>query len=270
MDMLPSQHSCFSFDVLADRYDDWYESDEGSAIFREELACLRTACPRYLGRWLEVGVGTGRFASELGIAEGIDPSPKMLEYAARRSVRTYTGSAEHLPFPDGSFDGVLMALALCFVQDAKQALRESARVLHPSGTLLVGIVPMQSPWGRLYAQKAVEGHPVYSLATFRTVSETLSLAEETGFVLRESASTLCWNPGDTPTSEPRVERRASENAGCAALRFENGGMSIPDAPGLGVDIVPEAIEKYPYERRELRHFRGDLTDIRLPDAEDYA
>jgi galactonate dehydratase len=55
-----------------------------------------------------------------------------------------------------------------------------------------------------------------------------------------------------------------------SVRFENGGMSIPDAPGLGVDIVPEAIEKYPYERRELRHFRGDLTDIRPPDAEDYA
>ena len=55
-----------------------------------------------------------------------------------------------------------------------------------------------------------------------------------------------------------------------SVRFEDGEMGIPHAPGLGVEIVPEAIEKHPYERRELRHFRGDLTDIRPPDAEDYA
>jgi len=221
----PSQHSRSAFDVLADRYDEWYESAEGAAVFREELACLMAACPQRRGRWLEVGVGTGRFASALGIAEGIDPSPKMLEYAARRGVRTYTGTAEHLPFQDASFGGVLIALALCFVRDARQTVRESARVLRPSGTMLLGIVPAGGPWGRLYAQKAAEGHPVYSLAAFRTVSEIVALAENAGFVLRESASSLFWNPGDTPADKARIERRAAENAGFAALRLENRGIA---------------------------------------------
>ena len=218
------QHPRASFDALADRYDEWYESAEGAAVLREEQACLKAACPERRGRWLEVGVGTGRFASELGIAEGIDPSPKMLERAARRGVRTFTGAAEHLSFPDGVFDGVLMALTLCFVQDARQALRESSRVLCPSGTLLVGIVPAESAWGRLYAQKAVEGHPVYSLAAFRTVSQIVAFAEGAGFVLRESASALFWNPGDTPAGGARIERRADEDAGFVALRFEKRGI----------------------------------------------
>ena len=212
-----------AFDTLADRYDRWYDSAKGAAISREELACLRLACPERCGRWVEVGVGTGRFASALGIAEGIDPSPKMLERAARRGIRTHLGNAESLPFPNGTFVGTLMALTLCFVQDAGQALRECARVLRPSGTLLLGIVPADSPWGELYARKAAEGHPVYSLATFRTAAETVELAEREDFVLRESASALFWKPGDTAGREPRIRRGAAEGAGFAALRFENGG-----------------------------------------------
>lgn len=215
------QHPRAPFDALADRYDEWYESAEGLAVLCEESACLKALCPKCHGRWLEVGVGTGRFALEMGIAEGIDPSLKMLEHAARRGVRTHTGAAEHLPFLDGSFDGVLMALALCFVRDSRQALRESARVLRPSGTLLVGIVPADSSWGRLYAQKAAEGHPAYSLASLRTISETVALAEGAGFVLRASASALLWNPGDMPVSEARIERRTDGGAGFAALRFEH-------------------------------------------------
>jgi ubiquinone/menaquinone biosynthesis C-methylase UbiE len=212
-----------AFDTLARRYDRWYDNAKGAAILHEELACLRLACPERCGRWLEVGVGTGRFASALGIAEGIDPSPKMLEYAVRRGIRTHSGNAESLPFQDGIFDGVLMALTLCFVQDARQTLRECARSLRPSGTLLLGIVPADSPWGELYARKAAEGHRVYSLARFRTVPETVALAEREDFVLRESASALFWKPGDMAGREPRIQRGAAEGSGFAALRFENGG-----------------------------------------------
>ncbi len=50
------------------------------------------------------------------------------------------------------------------------------------------------------------------------------------------------------------------------ISFVNGRMQIPNEPGLGVDIVPEEIAKYPYQPRNLRHYRGDLTDIRPPDA----
>ena len=59
-----------AFDALADRYDRWYENAEGAAALQEELACLRFVCPERRGRWLEVGVGTGRFASALGIVRG--------------------------------------------------------------------------------------------------------------------------------------------------------------------------------------------------------
>ena len=54
------------FDPIADAYDRWYDAPEGKAIFREELLCLQELCGDGSGRWLEVGVGTGRFAAALG------------------------------------------------------------------------------------------------------------------------------------------------------------------------------------------------------------
>ncbi len=75
-----------AFDRIAASYDQWYETTEGRAIFVAELECLRLICESFHGQWLEVGVGTGRFASNLGIARGIDPSMPMLKMAAKRGI----------------------------------------------------------------------------------------------------------------------------------------------------------------------------------------
>lgn len=49
----------------------------------------------------------------------------------------------------------------------------------------------------------------------------------------------------------------------------HGEMEIPDLPGLGIDLVEEQILAHPYEARDLRHYRGTLTDIRPPEAGAY-
>ncbi|NLX96304.1 MAG: galactonate dehydratase [Rhodopirellula sp.] len=54
-----------------------------------------------------------------------------------------------------------------------------------------------------------------------------------------------------------------------SLIFRDGYFEIPDRPGLGVELNEEAFADHPYEPRELRHYRGDLTDIRPPEAEPY-
>jgi galactonate dehydratase len=53
------------------------------------------------------------------------------------------------------------------------------------------------------------------------------------------------------------------------VRFAAGRMTIPDAPGLGIELNEDAIARHPYESRDLRHYNGTLTAIRPPDAIDY-
>ena len=53
------------------------------------------------------------------------------------------------------------------------------------------------------------------------------------------------------------------------MRFSQGRMTIPDAPGLGIDLNEEAIAAHPYEPRDLRHYSGNLTDIRPDNATGY-
>ncbi len=54
-----------------------------------------------------------------------------------------------------------------------------------------------------------------------------------------------------------------------SLTFKDGYFEIPDRPGLGLELNEEAFAEYPYEPRPLRHYRGDLTDIRPPEAKPY-
>lgn len=49
----------------------------------------------------------------------------------------------------------------------------------------------------------------------------------------------------------------------------NGQMTIPEAPGLGIDLIEEELVKYPYQPHNLRHYTGQLTQIRPDSASDW-
>ncbi|HAI10981.1 MAG TPA: galactonate dehydratase [Phycisphaerales bacterium] len=46
------------------------------------------------------------------------------------------------------------------------------------------------------------------------------------------------------------------------MQLIDGEMTIPDKPGLGIELHPEAMKKYPYKAENLRHYNGTLTAIR--------
>ena len=57
--------------------------------------------------------------------------------------------------------------------------------------------------------------------------------------------------------------------GEATLEYKDGYITIPDKPGLGIEINEEECLKHPYVEHNLRHYTGALTDIRPAKTEFY-
>jgi hypothetical protein len=62
------------FDVAAKRYDAWYDKPFGKSAFTLEKVCIESLFKNLKQPFLEVGMGTGRFANALKIGYGIDDS----------------------------------------------------------------------------------------------------------------------------------------------------------------------------------------------------
>ena len=207
------------FERLAERYDAWFETEKGHRIFRVEVDCIRDLLEEMSRPWLEIGVGTGRFAAAIGVDEGIDPSPAVLNYAADRGIRTRVGRAEELPFPDAQFGMALMVVTICFLENPGQAFRECRRILRGDGYAVVGLVPKDSAWGELYARKGAEGHPFYSVARFYTSREVVGLAERAGLYLDRATSCLFEKPDQDVDSHRPSQEGIAKGAGFVGMRF---------------------------------------------------
>lgn len=197
-------------------YDGWFDTPEGRVLFRMEVEAVRLLMKDIKRPFLEIGVGTGRFAKELGIEFGIDPSPKLLEFALKRGIKVRKAKGERLPFKDESFGTVFILFTLCFVEDTAMVLTEAKRVLRKDGEIIVGILNKESPWGQLYLKKKAEGHPIYRHATFYSVYEIVKMIEEAGMAVEAYSSTLCKPPHEIPHEEP-AHNELNKNAGFVCI-----------------------------------------------------
>jgi SAM-dependent methyltransferase len=170
-----SEHSIF--DIQSDRYEAWFQ--DHIFAYESELQAIRELLP-HAGKGLEIGVGSGLFASPLGITHGIDPSRAMLNKARQRGIDAVQGVAENLPYQDAEFDFVLMVTSVCFLDDLELAFREAHRVLKPRGSFLIGFVDKNSPIGKSYQARKQESL-FYRDATFYSVDDLLHYLKITGF-----------------------------------------------------------------------------------------
>jgi ubiquinone/menaquinone biosynthesis C-methylase UbiE len=105
----------------------------------QQLLTLLNLEPHH--RLLDVGGGTGRVASHLTRHVEqvciIDVSLGMLIEAQTKGLCAYRGAAEHLPFPDGAFDRILIVDAFHHFHDWPRAAAELVRVLRPGGRMVI-------------------------------------------------------------------------------------------------------------------------------------
>jgi ubiquinone/menaquinone biosynthesis C-methylase UbiE len=133
--------------------ENWYERHVLPWLI--DLACgirpvrrqRRKVVPLARGRVLEIGIGTGLNLehydpSRVQKVVGLDPGLQMHRLARKRLARTTLAvelvglSAEKIPYPDASFDTVVVTYSLCTIPEPVAALREMRRVLRPGGSLV--------------------------------------------------------------------------------------------------------------------------------------
>ena len=186
------------FDVYHERYEEWFDINQAAYI--SELLALRPFIPLG-GNGIEVGVGSGRFAAPLGISIGIDPSSSMLSYAIARGIKGVMGTAEDLPFVDGSFDTAMVVTTICFVDSPDRMLAEIFRVLKPGGRVVIGFIDRESMIGQNYLTHQAESD-FYRDAIFYSTDDVKKMLINLGFSITGLGQTLAHRLSETTELEP--------------------------------------------------------------------
>jgi len=194
------EYSDSPFDSLAAAYDAWFE-DEGTLVFAIEVKAFQKVLPLLPKPWLEVGVGSGRFAQALGIKMGIDPSAKLLAMARKRGIEVFQAKGEERFFDEETFGTIFLIVTLCFVDWPIAVLNEACRILKAGGKIALGLVLRDSPWGQFYLAKKDDEHRFYKHATFYSYPEVTELLEQTGFAVEKVVSTLFQKPSEVEVME---------------------------------------------------------------------
>lgn len=178
------------FDRYADDYDQWF--DAYNEVYAAQTDYLRRYIPG-TDNSLEIGVGSGRFASRLGIRHGLDPSAQLLAMARQRGVETVQGKGEFLPYQAGTFNRVLMMTVICFLDDVARSFMEVFRVIQSGGMLVVAFMEKDGEVAlRERARKPAGRFLQY--AEFLTAEQVMTVLTNAGFSgvsVRENLHGFC-------------------------------------------------------------------------------
>ncbi|MCX7893243.1 MAG: methyltransferase domain-containing protein [Burkholderiales bacterium] len=172
----------------------FYDAVFGSSLQGSRRLAVESLHCQPGDRVLEVCVGTGMslalFPPDVQVT-GIDISGEMLAKARARVKRLGLRNvkalermdAEHLAFPDASFDKVAMLFALSGLPDPVRAAEEMRRVCRPGGTIVIAAhFRSRRPLVRL-----CEGllSPIYRLLRYRADLDLDEFLARAGLDVRE-------------------------------------------------------------------------------------
>lgn len=174
------------FDKYAIEYDLWY--DRYKYVFYSELHAIKEFIPAK-GLGIDIGAGTGRFASHLGIEVGVEPSVSMAQIAEGRGIKIIGTCVENIPLDDNQYDYALMVMTLCFLTNVDRGIIEICRILKPGGTIIIGFIDKDSPLGRHY-EKTKHHRKFLKKATFFSSKQVADFLIDAGFGALEFRQTL--------------------------------------------------------------------------------
>ena len=213
--------------TYAAKYERLTRTSSGFLVRRELALGLAGDNP---GRVLEAGCGPGVVSpllAERGIdTHGMDLSAGQLRTAAARDPHTLhvQGDLMRLPYRTGTFDTVILIGVLEYVEQPESVMQEIARVLAPSGRLIVSVPNVLSPV-RLWTEhgylplsrlaKRLLGRPVGSYSRrLYTAAGLAKLVEGAGLYVETSRFF------DVVLAGPPLDRLLGERPPRVAARLE--------------------------------------------------
>ena len=133
-------------DLQWERHAAWWQrefSDGADPEYEDQILPLVARHVQGARRVLDIGCGEGQVARRIAgtgaEVVGVDPTAAQVEMARQRAggPRYVRAGAEALPCRDGSFDTVVVCLALEHVDAFETAIDEVARVLEPGGRFIL-------------------------------------------------------------------------------------------------------------------------------------
>lgn len=168
-----------------------------SGVLKQIHAAIK---PTRMMNLLDLGCGPGivtaAMAPDVREIVAYDLTPEMLDKAKQRcqeaglkNVRFELGSAEHLPFPDDSFDGVVTRLTIHHFLDPHPVMNEVVRVTRRGGKVVVADVVSSENDEEAALHNALETLRDPTHVQMLSYSAMLKLIQSAGLRI---SSTMTW------------------------------------------------------------------------------
>ena len=193
-----------AFEEAAEDFDSWFSKNK--VVFESELLAEKYFLPNPKNS-VSVGVGSGLFASRLGIEYGVEPSKEMAKLAENRGIKVKIGTAEDVPFEDERFDTVLLSTVLSYADAPEKAVKEAYRILKHNGHIVVSFLTREGSYTMMYDLAYLRGkhdpetaprypYPIKFIKETHWLStgEVSNLLKEAGFVDLKYVQTLTKHP----------------------------------------------------------------------------
>ena len=194
-------------------WSDIYDSNDNPTRDLDGVLLRAARLPLDDARVLELGAGTGKntayLASRASQVTALDLTPAMLDKARLAVPDSHVRFVEHdltrtWPVAADSVDLVIANLVLEHIADLAPLMQEAARVLRCGGVLYLSEL---HPFRQLKSSQArftIDGETTYVDAFLHTISDYVSPALASGFVLREMIEALEDNIEVSVQNPPRI------------------------------------------------------------------
>jgi len=159
------------------------------------------------GSLVEIGAGFGRLApcymDKYRDVHMVEPASNLRASAVSTfgdAIHYHDASVYALPFPDSSFDAVLMVRVFHHLHDSEAALKELHRILRPDGTLVFSYSNLRNPGrilkfllGKVPSPFTASKQEYLPDLFGHSPARLRSLIHDAGFVLKEQYATCILN-----------------------------------------------------------------------------